>query len=122
MRAQLAACVAALVLAGVPGLALAERAVPYVVSPPLPLVESVPPERPGYSWADGYWSWDGTHFVWVQGSYIKERPGFVYTAPRWVAAGGRSYFESARWEQPGSTTNIASAREIRVAPLETPSN
>ena len=37
---------------------------------PAPLVEVVPiAPGPGYEWAPGYWSWDGTTWVWIYGGW-----------------------------------------------------
>ncbi|WP_243039691.1 YXWGXW repeat-containing protein [Dyella sedimenti] len=53
------------------------------VAPPAPVYEVVPPPRPGYVWAPGYWRWEGHRHVWVHGYWIPARPGFVYHQPHW---------------------------------------
>src|SRR3954471_11244492 len=35
------------------------------MEPPAPRVEDTPAPREGYVWAPGYWSWDGSNYVWV---------------------------------------------------------
>ena len=71
------------------------------VAPPAPRVEVVPAPRVGYAWAPGYWRWDEprrTH-VWVEGRYIEQRPGYRWSADRWVARDRRYYYEPGRWER-----------------------
>ncbi|MDP5009212.1 MAG: YXWGXW repeat-containing protein [Glaciimonas sp.] len=53
------------------------------IAPPAPRYERVPPARAGYAWAPGYWNWAGRRHVWVQGTWVRARPGYRYSAPRW---------------------------------------
>jgi hypothetical protein len=53
------------------------------VAPPAPVYEAVPPPRPGYVWAPGYWRWEGHRHVWTRGYWIPARPGFVYHRAYW---------------------------------------
>ena len=69
--------------------------------PPAPQYEVVPAPRPGYVWSPGHYVWrDGRH-VWIAGSFVAERPGHVYVAPRWVERSGRYYYQPPRWDRDG---------------------
>jgi WXXGXW repeat (2 copies) len=69
------------------------------VPPPVPRYEVVPPPRPGYVWAPGYWRWEGRRHVWVAGNWMGARPGYYWVPPRWDPRDGRHHFESGRWER-----------------------
>jgi WXXGXW repeat (2 copies) len=66
-------------------------------APPPPRVEHVPPPRPGYVWATGYWSWNGGRYVWVSGRWHKGRPGYVYHKPYWTHEHGHWVFHNDYW-------------------------
>lgn len=53
------------------------------VAPPTPQYEVIPPPRAGFVWAPGYWRWEGQRHVWVGGSWMPVRPGYVYHQTRW---------------------------------------
>ena len=65
--------------------------------PPSERVEIVPPPRPGYVWAPGYWRWDGREHVWVAGRWIEERSGYVWVPERWEPKGHRYHFVPGHW-------------------------
>ena len=96
--------VSALVASGFIGMAptaLADVDVYLNFAPPPPQVEVVPAPRAGYIWAPGHYVYrDGRH-VWIAGSFIPERPGYVYYAPRWVERSGRWYYQPPRWDRDG---------------------
>lgn len=69
------------------------------VAPPPPRYERVPEPRVGYAWTPGYWEWRHRRHEWVGGSWVAERPGYVYAQPRWTEREGRWYREEARWER-----------------------
>jgi hypothetical protein len=71
------------------------------IGPPPPQVEIVPPPRYGYVWAPGYWDWRGHRHVWMQGHWIRERPGYMYQPHRWVERDGRWYLERGHWDHHG---------------------
>jgi hypothetical protein len=62
-RNRIAAALAALTLATLPG-----------------FVEAAP-ERPGYVWVQGSWAWDGLQYAWTEGRYVPERTGALAFAP-----------------------------------------
>ena len=70
-------------------------------APPAPLYERAPAVRRGYVWSPGYWAWNGHRHHWVTGTYIVERPGYVYAPPAWQQRGGRWYMEQGRWSSRG---------------------
>ena len=67
------------------------------IAPPPPRSVVVPPPRKGYRWVPGYWNWRSNRHVWTQGVWLRERPGYIYTEPRWVDHGGRWQLERGRW-------------------------
>jgi len=78
----------------------APAVVDYVeVAPPAPRFERIPAPRPGYVWCPGYWEWRGNRHEWVGGSWIAERPGYIYNAPRWTQRDGHWYREEAHWDR-----------------------
>ena len=58
------------------------------VAPPAPRYERQGRERAGYVWVPGYWNWRGNRHVWVKGTYVRERVGYEYSAPRWMQRSG----------------------------------
>lgn len=72
------------------------------VAPPAPLHEVAPPMRHGYVWAPGHHEWRGNQYVWVQGHWLAERPGYDFREPRWVQRGnGEWRFVGNTWERRG---------------------
>lgn len=70
-------------------------------APPPPRYEVAPHPRRGMVWVPGHWEWRGHRHVWMQGYWVKARPGYHYREPRWVEHGGR-------WNmQPGGGTVMA---------------
>jgi hypothetical protein len=68
--------------------------------PPAVRYEAAPAPRAGYVWAPGYWDYrSGQRHVWVQGRWVRERPGYVYYAPAWRHDGGRWHLERERWDR-----------------------
>jgi hypothetical protein len=68
------------------------------VAPPAPRYEVVPAPRSGYTWAPGYWSWEGQRHNWAPGRWIEARPGSYWVADRWEPRDGRHHFKPGRWE------------------------
>ena len=66
-------------------------------APPAPRNEVVPPPRHGYVWAAGHWEWRHNHHVWVRGTWIRERRGYVYNAPAWEQHDGRWMMHPGSW-------------------------
>jgi hypothetical protein len=67
-----------------------------VAPPPLPVVE-LPPPRPGYVWAPGYWSWNGHQHVWAEGRWLPERRGQHWVPEHWDQHNGRWRFAQGHW-------------------------
>jgi WXXGXW repeat (2 copies) len=89
------------------------------VPPPAPRVEDMPPARDGYVWAPGYWSWDGSNYVWVEGRYVPALAGYSYVAPHWEAVDGGWVLRGEEWV-PGQTRanplGNATANPLRPSP------
>ena len=68
-------------------------------APPPPRYARVPPPRPGYLWAPGYWRWNpSTHaHVWGGGYWVRARPGYRYVPERWVNHGPDWRLERGHW-------------------------
>lgn len=87
--------------------------------PPAPRVESMPEARDGYVWAPGYWSWDGSNYVWVGGRYVPALAGYAYVAPHWEAVNGGWVLRSEQWVPGNVRTNPlgnATANPLRPSP------
>ena len=69
------------------------------VGPPPLRHEVVPAPRRGYDWTPGYWAWDGGRHRhnWVAGTWVRSRPGYVYTQPTWVQHDGRWQQQRGSW-------------------------
>lgn len=67
------------------------------IAPPAPMVVVNPPPRPGYLWAPGYWGWSDGRHVWLNGSWLRERPGYAYWQPRWVMRDGYWWLQRGQW-------------------------
>jgi hypothetical protein len=68
-------------------------------APPPPRDEVVPAARHGYVWAPGHWEWRHGRYVWVRGSWLRERHGYAYHAPTWVERDGRWVMERGGWRR-----------------------
>jgi len=73
------------------------------IAPPPARVEEVPPSRPGFVWAPGYWDWDGTRYVWAAGRWMPVRPGYYWVPDHWEhhveERGAHWHFTPGRWER-----------------------
>jgi WXXGXW repeat (2 copies) len=69
------------------------------ITPPAPIVETAPPPpAPGSVWTPGYWSWDGTRYVWVPGRYVVAPfPDAVWVGGRWVHRGPHWTWVDGHW-------------------------
>jgi YXWGXW repeat-containing protein len=82
-----------------PVIASAAVAVDITVAPPVPRVEVVPPPRPGFVWAPGFWEWRGGAHVWVPGRWMGERPGWHWAPDRWEQRGDHWHHWRGHWER-----------------------
>jgi len=71
------------------------------LAPPPPVVETPPPPpAAGQVWTPGYWSWDGTRYVWVPGRYVVAPfPDAIWVGGRWVHRGPRWAWVDGRWHR-----------------------
>ena len=85
-----------------PGTTSAAIDIEVQVAPPAPMYEAVPPPRAGYTWAPGYWRWDGSRYGWAAGRWEPEHAGYEYVPEHWVQRDEHHWrFEDGRWEHPG---------------------
>ena len=71
------------------------------IAPPPPRVERVPAPRRGQVWAPGHWEWHRQRHVWINGSWLRARPGYNYQGPAWVQRNGRWKMNGGRWARGG---------------------
>jgi len=69
------------------------------IAPPPMRVERVPPPRPGYVWAPGYWAWSHHRYNWQRGRWMHERRGYHYSPSRWERDGDRWRYYDSRWDR-----------------------
>ena len=67
------------------------------VAPPAARVEHMPAPRRGYVWVPGYWDWTGHRHVWVAGTWVRERPGYVYAHPLLAQRNGQWVLQRGEW-------------------------
>ena len=97
-RRRLFAMAVPLAAAVYAGSALAIPLLEIEIAPPAPRVEVIPPARPGFIWAPGYWRWDGHAHVWVGGHLERDRPGHHWQPAHWEEHGGHHRFVEGRWD------------------------
>jgi hypothetical protein len=54
------------------------------VRPPTPRIVVAPVPRRGWIWSPGYWRWTGVTYLWVDGLWLPQRPGYGYVAAHWT--------------------------------------
>jgi hypothetical protein len=81
-----------------PGLVSAGADIVRDTPPPAPRVEHEPRHRDGYSWAPGYWEWNGRFFHWVSGTWILERRNQHWVADHWDPIGNQWHYVRGHWE------------------------
>jgi hypothetical protein len=87
------------------------------VAPPPLRAEDVPAPREGYVWAPGYWNYDGTNYVWVDGRFLPDQAGAFYVAPRWEASNGRYALYGERWvKDPTKPNPLGNAKANPLQP------
>ena len=67
------------------------------IAPPGPVLWVTPPPRPDYLWAPGYWGWSNGRHVWLNGGWLRDRPGYAYWQPRWVTRDGHWWLQRGQW-------------------------
>src|SRR5271170_8285178 len=75
----------------------AAGAVQTDVAPPPARVEGVPAPRDGYTWAPGYWEWNGHAYSWVSGRYIFEHRGAHWVPDRWDQVDSHWQYVGGHW-------------------------
>jgi hypothetical protein len=81
-----------------PGLVSAGGDIVSDTPPPAPRVEHEPRHRDGYSWAPGYWEWNGRFFHWVSGTWIPEHRNQHWVADHWDPVGNQWHYVRGHWE------------------------
>lgn len=68
--------------------------------PPVEVRPETPPERPAAAavWTAGYWQWDGTAYVWIDGAWrIPPRRDQRWRPARWKRKRGAAVFVPGGW-------------------------
>lgn len=100
MHKPLLGAVLAATLMGFGAAAQAQYTAVVSVAPPAPRYEVVPAAREGWVWAPGHYEYRGNQYVWIEGSWMRERAGYEYREPRWVQrANGEWQLVGGNWEQ-----------------------
>ena len=73
--------------------------VDILIAPPAPRHEVVPVDRPGHTWAPGYWDYRHNQYRWVSGHWERERPGYYYHGTSWVQHGDKWYIQQGGWRR-----------------------
>ncbi|MFA5940495.1 MAG: YXWGXW repeat-containing protein [Sinimarinibacterium sp.] len=63
--------------------------------------KSAPPtaSKVGYVWSSGYWNWNGSAYVWTEGSWVAVvEPAKKWVEPTWTQQGTKWYFTAGHWE------------------------
>ena len=101
LKKLLLAAVAAGSLSGVALPALSADLIVVEKAPPPVREEAVPAPRAGYVWSQGYWDWRNNEYVWVPGTWVRERPGYVYHHREWRERDGRWELVRESWDRDG---------------------
>ena len=86
-----------------------------VQAPPQPVIEELPAmPYAGAVWAEGYWHWSGSRYLWVSGrwlrpprlglvwytgGYVRWRGGYVWVAGRWAGMSYRPRYRYVHWRR-----------------------
>ena len=68
-------------------------------APPAALAYAPPQPRDGLVWIPGFWEWDGVRYIWRDGYWADERPGFEYVPAAWILVGGGWRLEPGHWAE-----------------------
>ncbi len=69
------------------------------VPPPEAKVSTPPtPTKVGYVWSPGYWNWDGSKYVAVEGNWVAVVEKKKWVAPVWNKEDNKWYFTAGHWE------------------------
>jgi WXXGXW repeat (2 copies) len=79
-------------------IAQAAPLIDITIAPPAPRHEDMPSARAGFTWAPGYWRWDGHAHVWEAGHWEKDHPGHHWVPAVWTSAGGHYHFVEGHWD------------------------
>jgi hypothetical protein len=98
MRKLIIASLAAATLGSIAVPAAAAHVDVFVdIAPPPAPVEIVPAPRVGFVWVPGVYEWRHHHHVWVEGHWVRERPGYRYEPAVWVQANGHWVRHGGVW-------------------------
>jgi WXXGXW repeat (2 copies) len=81
------------------GIAFAKLHVYVGIAPPAPIVETpAPAPGPGYIYTPGYYNWNGSSYVWVNGGWVlPPAHRHHYVAGIWVHNHRGYYFREGHW-------------------------
>ena len=69
------------------------------IGPPAPLVEArIAAPGPGYLWVPGYYTWDGSAYIWTAGRWtLRPRKGALWVPGHWQRERRGWFFIEGHW-------------------------
>lgn len=100
VRNTVSALMLAFGVTGAASLATAQVVVGYDigVAPPASRVEVIPAPREGYVYEPGHFTWDGTQWLWTEGHYIEQRPGYLWRPYVFERRGETYFYRPGFWD------------------------
>lgn len=92
-------------------------------APPAAIAEVQPPSPgPGFSWVAGYWSWNGSRYVWTSGHY-EQTPASAqrWEPPQWERVGNGHRFRPGGWRGANNVAVPTPAQTAQTVNLQIPS-
>lgn len=70
-----------------------------VPPPPPKTTAPAPAAKVGYVWSPAYWTWNGSAYVWTEGSWVAvAEPSKKWVPNTWTQRGKKWYFTAGHWE------------------------
>ena len=67
--------------------------------PPPAVVETAPPPREGYTWAQGYWDYDNGRHVWRKGHWERNHEHEHWVNGGWNEHDGHYRLDRGHWDR-----------------------
>jgi WXXGXW repeat (2 copies) len=85
----------------------AADAKPRVAPPPLRVESPTLQPSSAHVWIPGYWKWAGINYEWVEGRWVKGKPGRTWVPGTWEPQGSYWAWKPGKWEKPKSDAKNA---------------
>ena len=85
--------------APLPGLAQEATVIIVDTAPPPPKATTpAPAAKVGYVWSPAYWTWNGSAYVWTEGTWVAVvEPAKKWVPNTWTKKGNKWYFTPGHW-------------------------